>query len=175
MATKKTSSAQPHVAGRGRNSRSAAKPKRKPRQPTTSKRNIAARELDASAYKLRLSGQNYTQIGKALGVNRTTAYRAVKRVMDALVKETLEDAEKVRQMELDRLDQMLEVLLPRATRKRNPDMAAVDRVVRLMDRRSRYIGLDAPERSEVSHTVSLATLVADRRRKQTTNQGDPDE
>jgi hypothetical protein len=89
------------------------------------------------AVELRLAGATYHQIAKELGYNsHTSAMRAVEA---AIARRTSESAALIKAQELARLDQMLLGLWPAA---RRGDALAVDRVLRVMDRRARYLGLD---------------------------------
>lgn len=90
------------------------------------------------ACALRLAGATYAQIAKELGyASHTSAMRAVEDGMSTRVSES---AEMVRDQELARLDELLLGLWPTA---RKGDPAAVDRVLRVMERRAHYLGLDA--------------------------------
>src|SRR5262249_60655880 len=68
-----------------------------------------------------------------------------------LVKSALEElrtlgaaeAESLRQLELERLDAMLMGIWSAASRG---DLASIDRAIKIMERRSRFLGLDAPEK-----------------------------
>jgi hypothetical protein len=66
---------------------------------------------------------------------------AHKHVQHALRDMLWEDADKVRTLELARLDAMLAGMWPGAIAG---DGHAVDACLKLMDRRARYLGLDAP-------------------------------
>jgi hypothetical protein len=55
----------------------------------------------------------------------------------------------VRRLELERLDALLAVLWPLAVAAQ-PDQYAIDRVLAIMARRARYLGLDAPEKKDVT-------------------------
>lgn len=116
-------------------------------KPVTSAERVIAKEREAQAFELRKSGANYRQIGDHLGVTPQAAHKMVKRVMAMLAKLAKEDAEAVRQMELDRLDAMLMGLWPKA---RKGNEGAVDRVIRIMQRRADMLGIDAPKRSELT-------------------------
>jgi len=56
-----------------------------------------------------------------------------------------ERAKELLALELSRLDQMMQALWPKA---RRGHLGAIDRVLRVMERRSRYLGLDAPTKLE---------------------------
>jgi hypothetical protein len=115
-----------------------------------SKQQTQARIKDRQALELRTAGATYQQIAAKMGISLSGAGLCVSRAMDALRLEVSEQAEAVRQMELDRLDAMLLGLWEKA---RRGDPAAIDRVLRIQERRSKYLGLDAPTKSETSATV----------------------
>lgn len=123
------------------------RPKR-PKQYSTSKTAIARAERDREAMARRAGGMCYSQIAKELGMsNKSVAYKAVVRVLEQWQAETAESAEVVRDIELRRLDEMLAGLWPKA---KKGDPQAIDRVLKIMDRRAKFLGLDAPERTELS-------------------------
>ena len=97
--------------------------------------------------QLRKAGVGYADIGTALGISTAGAYKSVMRALELLAEKTNENAEHVRDIELQRLDAMLKALWPRVL---SGDEKAIDRVLRIMDRRARYLGLDAPERRDVT-------------------------
>lgn len=113
-------------------------------ESATSKRRAQARERETKAFELRKGGATYAQIATALGVTRQGAHKMIKRTMAELSALAEEDAEEVRRMEIERLDAMLLGLWEKARRGHE---GAVDRVLRIMQRRSDMLGLDAPKRS----------------------------
>ncbi len=106
---------------------------------------ITATERRLMALELRKGGATYRAIAKELGYGGPgAAYKAI----DRALKEVLRDpAESVRSLELERLDAMLMGIWPSA---KGGDPAAIDRVLKLMERRSRLLGLDAPVRTWMS-------------------------
>ncbi len=108
---------------------------------------VQGRQLQA--LELRKAGVSYEAIASRLGYrDRSGAYRAV----TAALKLTLrEPAEELRTLELERLDAMLLALWRRV---QAGDEKAVDRVLRIMERRARLLGLDAPLRSELTGSLS---------------------
>lgn len=107
----------------------------------TSKRILQGQERAQAAVALRLKGETYGEIGKALGISAPSAYRAVARSLKRVIAKTSEDADELRTLELQRLDKLLLALWPRASKGND---AAVDRVLRVMERRAKLKGLDAP-------------------------------
>lgn len=95
---------------------------------------------EREALELRKAGASYDQIGQKLDVSRDTARAIVMKAMQSIKSECEESAEEIRDLELARIDSMLLGLWEKA---RRGDVAAVDRVLRLQDRRAKLMGLDA--------------------------------
>ena len=119
----------------------------------TAKSMTLAKQRERDALELRTRGCTYDQISKALGMSLSGAADAVRRALEALKSETQEKAEEVRDLELRRLDKMLQIAEAAAE---GGDLAAIDRVIRIQERRSKYLGLDAPAKSETHTTVAAA-------------------
>lgn len=96
---------------------------------------------------MRIQGKTYQQIGDALGVTLPRAYQLVSERLATLETKTKEDAEKVRQLEVERLDFLLEKMMEQAA---DGDQGAVDRILRIQERRTRYLGLDAPTKADIT-------------------------
>jgi hypothetical protein len=116
----------------------------------TSERILHGHDRQLQALALRKDGRDYRYIANQLEyAGPSGAYQAV---MTAL-KETLrEPAEEVRALELDRLDCMLAAIWPQAL---SGDLKAIDSTLRLMDRRARFLGLDAPVRVDIEGDIRL--------------------
>lgn len=100
------------------------------------------------ALELRRSGVTYRQIASALNLSLSGAEKAVKRGLKMIVAEPAED---VLQLELDRLDGAWMGLWPRI-QKGEP--AAVTAGIRVIERRARLLGLDAPTHLKVDATLA---------------------
>lgn len=113
---------------------------KKPR--ATVKRDLSKAHVHAECVKaldLRLTGMSYRAIAEALGVSdHSTIAQRVAIALKAIVKEP---AEAVLKMELERLDVLQHGLWEKA---REGDLMALDRALKIQDRRARYLGLDAP-------------------------------
>jgi len=116
------------------------------KQKATAK-TIISTERAKEAVALRLAGRTYDEIAAALGCGHGTAYRAVAGHLAATRAEAAETAQELREVELQRLDRLLAVVGPMAEKG---DLAAVDRVLRIQERRAAYLGLDAPKASLVA-------------------------
>ncbi|WP_062434957.1 helix-turn-helix domain-containing protein [Herbidospora daliensis] len=128
-------------------------------------------ERDAQAAALRARSLTYQQIGDQLGISRQSAYEAVKR---ALADTLAEPAEAVRTLELERLDGMWQAVQGVLERKHltvsngkvvqlpdedgklvpieddAPILQAVDRLLKIQERRAKLLGLDTPVKQELT-------------------------
>lgn len=104
-----------------------------------------ARSLDrqAKALELRRMGKGYTEIARALGIGRSQAHRLVQASLAEAKAQIFTAAADLRAVELSRLDAMLAGLWPDA---RKGSFGAIDRVLKVMERRAKLLGLDAPLR-----------------------------
>ena len=93
------------------------------------------------AFELRKAGVPYDEIAVKLGYrNAKGAESAVARVLEG--KYTTQDVEKVVSMELARLDALQTVAWRRA---KEGDLRAIDRILKIMERRAQYLGLDTQQ------------------------------
>jgi hypothetical protein len=106
------------------------------------------------ALEMRKAGATYAEIATQLGfADRSAARKSVHSAIDDV---TREPAREVITLELERLDTLL---LGVWTRARNGDVQAIDRALRIMERRSAYLGIDAPKKTAADLD---ATVVVDR-------------
>lgn len=122
-------------------------------------RSLVAQERRIQALELRKARYSYRRIAKALDVDVHTAYDDVQAELKRLRLESQEQAEELRTLEVEALDDLHRSLWHRAqgyrlegegrdaTRvpldARDQD-SAVDRVVKISERRAKLLGLDAP-------------------------------
>jgi hypothetical protein len=96
------------------------------------------------ALALRRHGASYADIARMLGI---THKRARELIVAALKTSPVENIEEVRSLELERLDALFIVAFDQA---RDGSLGAIDRCLAIMNRRSQFLGLDAPKRHEVT-------------------------
>lgn len=101
----------------------------------------------AEALKMRIAGMGYAAIGKQLGVSTTAAYKLVQKAIEEIKERQAEDAEHLRRLEIERLDAAQSAIWPKVEKG---DLMAIDRLIRILQRRSAYYGLDAPQKQELS-------------------------
>ena len=115
----------------------------------------ATRDKQRQAVQLRLSGATYANIATAVGYAGASGARYAVEV--GLKMAIIEPAQEVLAMELHRLDQLLVGLWPAAT---NNDHPSIDRVLKIMDRRAKYLGLDQIKVDVTTRDGDLADLDA---------------
>lgn len=107
----------------------------------------AAAERRAGAWELRKAGKSYRQIGRALGVSECQAHRDVHRTLSELAAKEFETARYVRDLELHRLDDMLDSLWPSV---KGGDATSVNSALKISERRAKLLGLDAAAKTELT-------------------------
>lgn len=118
----------------------------------TSSRIVVARERELQALALRKAGATYQDISDRMGISVGAAHKAVMRVLHRLARDADEAGEVLRRLELDRLDALHLAVWQQAMRGK---LGAVDRVLRIMERRARLLGLDAPERQHIEEQFEV--------------------
>jgi hypothetical protein len=128
-----------------------------------------ATEVRQRCLDLRVTGMSFSQIATAVGLSKTAVVKHVHRALDDIVKQTDETAERLRSLEIERLDKLQraaervlarnhvfvnagKVVYDGQTKLEDdgPVLNAVDRLLRIAERRARLMGLDAPKRQEFS-------------------------
>ena len=95
------------------------------------------------ALALRVQGKSFRQIGAELGVSGKTACEYVHKVLADLAAKEQGNARIARQIDLERINKGIQGLTPAYEAG---DPKAVMAMCRLLERRSRLLGLDAPSR-----------------------------
>ncbi len=140
----------------------AAPPEPRPRQRgKATAKDIDRAALDRQAIAMRRKGATFDEIAAALGMsNKSVAYKSVKRGLQNFADG---DVEELRARELARTDELFARLEPLIASD-PPDLAAVDRVIKLLDYRAKICGLYAPRKHQVGvqleATIDLRALDA---------------
>lgn len=98
-------------------------------------------EMRTRAFELRRQGLTIREIGARLGISHVMALKHISAVLADLRAEALTNADEWRALELDRLDGLQAALRPRIG---EGDPKAIDTALRIMERRSKLLGLDMP-------------------------------
>ncbi|MDD3072034.1 MAG: hypothetical protein PHX88_12665 [Methanoculleus horonobensis] len=129
------------------------------RNSPTAQRRIEAKERSLKALELRKKGYRYEAIAKKLGyTSRGTAHKAVMRELELLAQECQEEAAKVRDLELQRLD---DLFLAAWKAIAGGSESAIDRALRVSESRRKLLGLDAAEKHEHSGDITISLRAVD--------------
>jgi hypothetical protein len=115
---------------------------------------LRALDFERKAMDLRMAGWSYYAIGAKLGKTTTGAWAAVDRAVMKAEKLIAEDAKKLRAIEVARLDEVHASKWPDAMRG---DNKSIEIVLKIMERRSKLQGLDAPTKTEHSGEIAIKT------------------
>ena len=118
----------------------------------TSPRRVRTTEQTIKALDLRKKGFTYTQIAAELKCARSTACRYVLSELEYLADQCREEAGQVRDLELQRLDELYLVAWKAIA---DGSETAIDRCLRIMERRAKLLGLDAAEKVDVKGIAEL--------------------
>lgn len=136
-------------------------------------RTLKTAERDAEACKMRARGATYQVIADALGfTSRGNAQRAVEKLIRSVEREGVETAVA---LQLERLDMMYDAVIKVLEAEHyvvsqgrliyldedsppladdSPVLTAVDRLLKIEERRSRLLGLDQPAKATVTHAAA---------------------
>jgi len=121
-------------------------------------RRIASLKRKKEALELRIAGVSYDAIATKLGYkSRSGAFEAVK---TALVQTLIEPAEELRNIEVLRLDKALKAIWSQVL---GGNLPAVDRYIKVAQRRADLLGLDAPKRTDITSGNEALTFIIQRK------------
>lgn len=108
------------------------------------------KEIDAlskqmQALELRKAGVSYVRIAEVLGY--ASGSGAHKAVASALKKTLQEPADDLRTLEIERLDAMLSAIWASV---KQGQYGAIDRAIKIMERKAKLLGMDAPTKHDVT-------------------------
>ncbi|MCG5495245.1 sigma factor-like helix-turn-helix DNA-binding protein [Ectothiorhodospira variabilis] len=128
----------------------------------------AARRLDAAFLKretlrLRREGATHGEIADTLEISRSRVHKIVTDALERLARDATEETRQLRALEAERLDALQHALWDAGI---DGDLQAVDRLLRIMERRAKLLGLDAPSKHAATtpdgEAVANAVIVVPR-------------
>lgn len=140
-----------------------------PRRKTVTKRpkvtpaEMLKLEREAMVMDLRKRGYDYHQIAKKVGVGAQRCREIAREVMARMRDDLRESAEEMRHLELERLDIATKVVMDELVPEpyldgkgnlvqRAPDIEAVPHLIRIQERRTKLVGLDAAQKVQFEDT-----------------------
>lgn len=118
-------------------------------QSATSARKVQALEREEQILQLRIGGARYQQIADRLGIVPSTVGRALQRGMARWQAQADDLASELIWLQLERLDRLLLGIWPEAVKG---NVAAIDRVLKIEERRAKLMGLDLAANLNIEHS-----------------------
>lgn len=112
----------------------------------------AAAERRLKALQLRMAGASYRAIAGQLNISLAQAHEDVQRELEGIAEKSQAEAAHVRTLELERLDAMTMAIWQQV---RQGNQGAIDRALRVMERRAKLLGIDAPEKQDRSGEITI--------------------
>jgi hypothetical protein len=116
---------------------------------------VVAAQRRQQAVQLRAEGATYKQIASEVGISYQRAHQLVGQAMAEVRADTVADAAALRDRELAKLDALEAGIWTKAAAG---DLRAIETVLKLMSRRAKLLGLDAPKAVKVEAGNSVAHL-----------------
>lgn len=104
-------------------------------------------EREKKALELRRQGYSYRAIGEQTGVSHVQSMHDVAQALTYIRDDVAKDAANLRDLEVARLDHML---LKLNDRLEIGSFDAMEMALKIMTRRAKLLGLDAPERTDMT-------------------------
>ncbi len=126
----------------------------------------------AEVMRHRVDGKSFREIAELTGISRAHCHRLAQAAMEELQVRTQTDAEAVVALELGRLDVAVAAIMLKV---REGHMGAIDRLIRLSERRTRLLGVEGPTKiaptspdgaTEYTGGFGLSALLGEARRHQ---------
>lgn len=111
-------------------------------------------ERHALALEMRKHGYSYDQIGEHFECSSQSARSLVKLALEKAIREP---GQEIIDIELQRLDQLYRVAFNRAA---TGEVGAINQCLAVMQRRAKYLGLDAPDKSELTGAGGAPLAIA---------------
>lgn len=118
---------------------------------------VQALEREQTALALRREGKRYDEIADQLGLSTTGAWKLVRRAFERSQKLNEAEADYQRTLDLERLDAALNAIWPQVE---SGQLRAVDRLLGILERRAKLLGLDRAQEQKVDVGDALAAILA---------------
>lgn len=119
---------------------------------------VKAAERAHQVWEYRIAGWTYSMIAEKVGITPARISQILTRQMKESREQTTRDAEKLRELDLQRLERLFRQLFPEAMAGK---LGAVDRCLQIIVQRSKLLGLDAPVRHTVITMDAIDEQIAD--------------
>ncbi len=155
--------------------------RKRPRSAKECEQDLEREKLRAEVVKLRCSGKSYREIGKALNITESWAFKCWSKVMERTIKCAVEDVEKQRMLSIQRLEKMLCAAEAMVSAEESPEhlengedvklryfeheelkLKAIDRVTKIVAEIAKLTGQYAPVKASLDVDTNAAERILDR-------------
>lgn len=126
------------------------------RESPTGARRLRGSEHQQKCLELRKQGHSFAAIGKLMGLSKSTVVEHITRGLKECKAASLDEAEAVRRLELERMDRLLERLEARIKRH---DVRAIEAALKVSVARARLLGIEAPTNVNVQGAGGLTIFL----------------
>lgn len=119
------------------------------------KNGLAQRTVATNILKLRKMGYDAQRISDELDISLDRVNNIIKSALKKLSQDMKDAAEGIRSLELSRLDEMQAAIWNDCM---DGKLTAIDRVLKIMERRSKLVGLDAPDQVNVKTDIKIEQM-----------------
>lgn len=125
--------------------------------PASKAQRAATAERRGKAIALRLAGMDYETIASRLGYSdRAAACKDIQRALEANIAQQAQSADTLHEVELMRLDRLQAAAWQAAA---GGDLKAIETVLKIVDRRCRLLGLDAPIKADITVSDAITSEI----------------
>lgn len=120
--------------------------KKKERAASNRAASVVKADRDESIFHLRLAGMSTDMIARQTGESPSYINTMIRGEIQRINDQCKENAQEIQDMELRRLDMLMQIPMEHAL---NGDYDAISMVLRLMDQRAKYLGIYAGSKLEI--------------------------
>jgi DNA-binding CsgD family transcriptional regulator len=124
----------------------------------TSKEQIMGAQRRQQCLDLRLQGASYKQIATAVGISPVAAWRHVDKALKEIRSRYQDTAAKLHDQEMLKLDRMELAMYRRSITGEKDDESATLVRLKIMERRARLMGLDAPTEIKTDGDIHIKVI-----------------
>lgn len=117
----------------------------KPKKRTTPQA-VEKVEQRSKVIHLRLQGYSFSEIAASSGISKTRAYQIVQEYIQEYRKDHAESIEQMVELDSQRMDNLMRALW---TRFNDGETPAAGLILKLLERRAKMLGFDAPEKKTI--------------------------
>jgi hypothetical protein len=118
-------------------------------------RRLRGAERELRVYEMKLEGAPNHEIAASLGCSVATVAKILHKVLKRAEEAAEANVDQLRKLDAARLDSLFRSLYPLATKGTSNSPRAAEVCIKIMERKARLLGLDAPIKQEIDINLTL--------------------